>query len=208
MAGCSSNSGPSNGNGSNTPTSSNFGKLTGHTEVTDVSSGDSIISGATVTLIPTNRQTVSNANGVFIFDTVPPGKYELFVQQNNLCYDTLRDNQSAISIEVDSGRTTNYDALVNSILSDWDATILIDGGYIEGPLTFHTFPYVSIAYDGVDPILGTWSLTGNALAMTILGPAGSTWKYTGTLSENQISQTLSGQVFDGSALDSWSAKRY
>jgi hypothetical protein len=147
MAGCSSNSGPSNGNGSNTPTSTNFGTLTGHTEVCAWHSGDSIIYGASVTLIPLNRTTVSNANGVFTFDSVPHGKCELFVQQNNLCYDTLRDIQGAASIEVDSGEITNYDALVNSILSDWDATILIDGGYIEGPLTFYTAPYVSIAYD-------------------------------------------------------------
>ena len=206
VAGCSSNSGPSNSGGSNSST--NFGTLSGHTKVFAILGGDSIISGASVTLIPLNRKTISGSDGAFSFDSVPPGRYEIFVRQDNLCYDTLRDNHGPIALEVDSGRITNYDALVNSILSAWDATILIDGGYIQGPLRFYTLPYVSIAYDGYNQVFGTWSLTGNALTMTIPGPAADTWKYTGTFLENQSGQTLRGQVFDGSALDPWNAKRY
>ena len=159
--GCSSSSSPA---GSTGTTTSIYGSLTGTTKVT-VASGDSTVAGVMLTLIPSYRQVVSNPGGIYRFDSLTPGQYQLLAEKANLCYDTVSG-----FFAVSAGNTTTGNSTVPAILGHWQSRVsFTDGTYESGPLIFYGDQTVGIAYDQFNYIYGTWHMDHNTVTMALSG---------------------------------------
>jgi hypothetical protein len=144
------------------PTNSTFGKLSGHIAVDK----DSLIQGATVTLLPIYQQTISGPAGAYSFDSVPPGTYSLLVQKTNLLFDTDRTQMTTVT----AGQSTIDNPKLKSILGSWHILVDFGGGTTEGGgLLFNKDLSAGLAFDYTGYSYGSWNLQDNNVSITHSG---------------------------------------
>lgn len=155
---------------------------------------DTAIAGATITLLPNHRQTISAFDGYYRFDSIQPGTYQLLIERSNLAYDTTQ------SFTVATGDSTVFDAVVQSVLWNWRSVVVFqDGTYVDGPLILFPDGSSAVSYDHVSFVYGTWSLVHDTVRMSNSG-----WNYTGIVASDS---KISGYVQFPTERSQWTATR-